>query len=195
MRTRSFPPVLQRFARARRGAVAVEFAFLALPFLFMLFAVLELALVFLLSASLDTAMEDASRQIRTGGFQGLHGAKTEDEKKVAFKGLVCRKMMWLAAGCEAGLFIDVQRWPHAGGAKWSEVNNKPEAYGPKPDTTGKLVLTDETVFNAGDAKDIVLVRGYFKWVLMTPFLSQALSNAPGGVTIVRSTQTFRNEPY
>jgi hypothetical protein len=32
-------------------------------------------------------------------------------------------------------------------------------------------------------------------VLLTPFLSQALSSAEGGVTIVQSTQTFRNEPY
>jgi len=186
---------LKRFAQARRGAVAVEFAFLALPFLFMLFAVLELALVFLLSASLDTAMEDASRQIRTGNFQrdnGTTGAASQN----AFKGLVCRKMMWLATGCDTALQIDVRRWEHTSATKWSEANNLGDPYVPETDTsTGKTTLRYTTLFNTGGPKDIVLVRGYFHWVLLTPFLSQALQSAEGGVTVVQSTQTFRNEPY
>lgn len=186
---------LARFAEARRGAVAVEFAFLALPFLFMLFAVLELALVFLLSASLDTAMEDASRQIRTGNFQRDHGT-TGATSQGAFQNLVCRKMMWLAAGCGTALKIDVRRWEQTSTTKWSEANNLPDPYTPVTDpATGKTTLQYATLFNTGGPKDIVLVRGYFHWVLLTPFLSQALQSAEGGVTVVQSTQTFRNEPY
>lgn len=185
----------RRFARARDGAVAVEFAFLALPFLFMLFSVLELALVFLLSASLDTAMEDASRQIRTGGFQDANGSLSQDAQKEKFRSIVCRRMMWLSGGCANALHIDVRSWEETAEATWSEANVQPDPYASETDSTGKVTVKFTTLFNAGGPKDIVLVRGYFRWVLLTPFLSQALSSPEGGVTIVQSTQTFRNEPY
>ena len=64
---------LRRFGSARRGATAVEFAFVALPFLTLLFAVLELGMVFLVSTTLQNAADAAGRQIRTGELQGSGG--------------------------------------------------------------------------------------------------------------------------
>jgi len=188
--------LLGRFRRAQGGQMAIEFAFLAIPFLFMLFSVLELALVFLLSASLDTAMEDAARQIRTGGFQTANGTKTLDVQKQEFKTIVCSRMLWLASGCQASLNVDVRYWAEAAPAKWSAANTEPDPYAPETDpVTGETTIKFTTDFQTGGPKDIVLVRGYFRWVLLTPFLSQALKSPEYGVTIVNSTQTFRNEPY
>jgi Flp pilus assembly protein TadG len=147
---------LRRFSRAREGAVAVEFAFLALPFLFMLFSVLELALVFLLSASLDTAMEDAARQIRTGGFQNANGTRTEEEQKVEFRNRVCGGMLWLSTGCQSALHIDVKSWDETDETTWSEANVAPDPYAPATDpATGKVTIRFTTLFNAGGPKDIV----------------------------------------
>jgi len=57
---------IRRFARAQRGAMAVEFAIVAFPFLLLLFGIVELALVFIVSMTLETATGDAARMIRTG---------------------------------------------------------------------------------------------------------------------------------
>ena len=58
-----------RFARAERGATAVEFGLVSLPILTMIFGLIEIALVFLVATTLDSATQAASRQIRTGEFQ------------------------------------------------------------------------------------------------------------------------------
>ena len=55
---------IQRFADARGGAAAVEFALISVPFFLLLFGIIELALVFLLSTTLDNAAVEASRTIR-----------------------------------------------------------------------------------------------------------------------------------
>ena len=95
---------LKRFASAREGVAAVEFALVVGPFLFMIFAVLELAFVFLLSTSLDTATERAARRIRTGEVQ------TAGEGASAFKTTLCANMTWLASNCSTALKVDVRKF-------------------------------------------------------------------------------------
>jgi len=46
---------LRAFGRARQGATAVEFAFIAGPLLMLIFGILELALVFMMSTALESA--------------------------------------------------------------------------------------------------------------------------------------------
>ena len=70
---RLFAPAIRRraqaFARDERGATAIEFALLALPFFTLIFAILETSIVFLAGQILDSAVQDASRKIRTGQAQ------------------------------------------------------------------------------------------------------------------------------
>ena len=47
---------LRRFARRQDGAAAVEFAFIAAPFLALLFAILETSLVFFAGQTLEAAL-------------------------------------------------------------------------------------------------------------------------------------------
>ena len=54
------------FARHQDGAAAVEFALVAVPFLALLFAILETALVFFAGQTLETAASDSARMIMTG---------------------------------------------------------------------------------------------------------------------------------
>ena len=184
-----------RFRRDAKGVVALEFAFLAMPFLFIILALLELALVFLVSAALDTAMERAARTIRTGGLQtdaafaGLSGQALEDAQETAFETHVCREMGWLVTGCRAALFVDVRTF-----ADWASTNTC-DPIRPATQTSGPTFDEDAILFRAGGPRDIVLVRGYYRWPLITPFVSQALVDLEGGVKLITSTQTFRNEPY
>jgi len=168
-----------RFARAERGAVAVEVSLTLVLFLGLIFALFELAMVLLASTSLETAVQVAGRQIRTGEFQqGASNSKTD------FKNLVCANMGWLSSQCAADAYVDVRTYASfsdlAGGA-------------PQP---GSSFSPAKTCFAAGNPTDIVLVRAYFKWRLFTPLLDHGLENMPGtGMRLMSSATAFRNEPY
>ena len=184
------PPLrarVQRFAAATEGAAAVEFAMVVAPFLFMIFAVLELALVFLLSTSLDTATERAARRIRTGEVQ------VAGETAAAYKTALCTQMTWLADNCDTALRVDVrtyQQFPDTNVDSAFKTCTKPDG------TTYKCMADDADMqWQPGGPTDVVVVRTYYQWPLITPFLDQALSRLPGNVAVVQSTQTFRNEPY
>ncbi|MBC6981645.1 TadE/TadG family type IV pilus assembly protein [Caulobacter sp. 17J80-11] len=160
------------------GATAVEFAFVIGPFLFMLFATLELALVFSVSVMLENATADAARRIRTGELQTAGGAT-----KTTFRNDICAHMPWMETQCRERLQIDVRTYQ-----QWADAQPV------DPIQNGKL--DDKALmFDAGKAGSIVLVRAYYRWPLLTPFLNQALARLDGGVAVIQSTATFRNEPY
>lgn len=171
---------LLRFARAREGAAAVEFAFVAIPFLTLLFAIIELGLVFLASNTLDTATARAARDIRTGRTTEV-GATTA----AGFADHVCARMSWLQSRCEGGaLFVDVRTYDSFADMA-GEDGRDPGTFDP-----------DESCWNLGTAGDIVLVRTYFTWPLFTPLLDTALANtADGRSRLITSASAFRNEPF
>lgn len=172
----------RRFRQDQSGTAAIEFAFVAGPFLFMLFAVIELALVFLLSTSLDAASDRASRRIRTGQFQ------TANQVAGDFKTELCTQMTWLASNCAAQLSVDVRTY-----TTYSQV----AAHNPTKIVDGKTVFDDTQIQFAASLppETIVVVRSYYRWPLITPFLNQGLGRLDGGVALVSATQTFRIEPY
>lgn len=171
---------VRRFARARRGATAVEFAIIALPFLVLLFGIIELGMVFLVYTTLQNATDAAARQIRTGEFQ-TGGANTKND----FKTLVCNNMTWLSAPCSANLTIDVQTF-----ATFSTLS----ATGP---TNAATFDPNSTCFFTGLPGDIVLVRAYYQWKIFTPLLNASLVNmgAGSGNRLISAATSFRNEPW
>ena len=175
---------LKRFGAAREGVAAVEFALVVGPFLFMVFAVLELALVFLLSTSLETASERAARKIRTGELQTTGGSAD------SFKTAVCQQMSWMAGNCSTSLSVDVRTFGQFASA--AAANPVKPCPAPK---TGSCFDDSALTFQPGGPAAVVVVRTYYKWPLLTPFLSQGLAKLDGNVALVMSTQTFRNEPY
>src|SRR5688572_27344620 len=106
-RTRRSSPAasrpLRRFARADDGAAAVEFAFVIIPFLMIVFAIFELGLVFLVSLTLENSLATVDRRIRTGELQNA--------TRESYYAAVCQEMSWLGAGCSSALTVDVQVMP------------------------------------------------------------------------------------
>lgn len=169
-----------RFARAQGGATAVEFALIALPFFAMLFGILELAMLFILSTSLDNATSTTARKIRTGTVHtASEGAPMTSQ---AFKDDICKNLGWLTADCDANLYVEVR-----GFNTFSEV------------VLTDPVKSDKTMstlpYTTGAAGQIMLVRVYYSWTLISPLLSKAVDRVEGGKALVSSTMTFRNEPY
>lgn len=175
---RKIKALYSRFRRARDGATAVEFALIAAPFMALMFGVLELGLVFMVSTTLDNATEAASRKIRTGEFQSAGSASA-----AAFKTAICDNMSWLGSSCSTNLQVDVRTF-----TKFANVTLT------DPVTNGAFD-SSKTTFVPGDGEDIVVVRAYYEWTLITPMMNAGLANLGGTKRLIYSTVTFRNEPY
>jgi Flp pilus assembly protein TadG len=175
----SFPLLadqIRRLARARDGATAVEFALIATPFFLLLMGILELAVVFLVSTTLDHATQDASRQIRTGEFQDSGGVSADD-----FEELVCGELAWIGNSCRAQLDVDVRAY---GTLKAMVDAQAGEPYDP-----------EETCFEAGGPREVVLVRTSIRWKIFTPLLVPSMASTGDGKRLIRSTTAFKNEPF
>lgn len=161
----------------REGAAALEFALVATPFFFLIFAIMELALVFVLSSVLENATLNASRLIRTGRVDH------ENISATAFKTALCGQMSVLSSGCAGRTDIDVRVIPQFRNATPPD----PLANG----TLNESVLT----YLPGDPGSLVLVRVWYSQPLATPFLSRAVSRLNSGDAVLSVATAFRNEPY
>ena len=164
--------------RSREGATAVEFALIAIPFFFMLFAVLEIALLFVTSSVLENAVIETGRQIRTGE------ADSSGMTAAQFKTSFCSRMTVFSSDCPSRATVDVRVI-----AQFRNVTPPdPLANGTSFDTSGLTYLT-------GKPGNLMLIRVWYKQPLFTPFMTQALSTLKDGNTILTATTTFINEPY
>jgi Flp pilus assembly protein TadG len=163
-----------------RGSVAVEFAMVALPFIFMMLAIFELGLYFVVATTLENATGNAARMIRTGEMQlaGTANAAT-------FKTKVCSSLSWLGSSCTNNLTVDVRKLTQF-------TNPNP----PSPVQNGNFNNASMT-FVPGAPEDIILVRTFYKWPLLTNALRGGLqaTGESGGTAVITSTVIFRNEPY
>ena len=100
---------LQDWASERRGAVAVEFALIAIPFFFIVFGLLEVCLLFIMSTVLEHSISEASREIRTGQAQEA-GFSEQD-----FRDAICSELFGLL-DCGSNLHIDVRKLSGFGSA-------------------------------------------------------------------------------
>lgn len=166
--------------RSREGAAAVEFALVALPFFLLIFAILEIAVVLTVSALLESATLNSGRLVRTGQ---VSNTMTHTE----FKTEICVRMMVFRTQCLDRLYLDVR-----------PVNTFSNPLVPDPiekNADGKPVFDeDKTSFQPGQARDLMVVRVWYRQPTMTPFLNQAMSRVSGD-TLLHATSAFRNEPY
>ena len=171
-RHRRLGRLVARFGRARDGATTIEFAFVAIPFLLLIFAIIELGLVFLVSVTLENAVIDTGRTIRTGEVQTSGGTAA------TFKTAMCAQMSWVGASCSSALSIDVRTFTGFS-------------------TTGSALSAAKPAtpcWDPGGPGSIVLVRAYYNWPLITPLMQTGLQSA-GGKRMIAAASSFSNEPY
>lgn len=75
-----------RYGKDERGATAVEFGLVAVPFLAILFAIFETAFMFLNQETLENVTANAARQLLTGEIQNSGNAAAQ---KTTFTNLIC----------------------------------------------------------------------------------------------------------
>ena len=167
--------IARRLARQEDGTAAVEFGLVAMPFLALVFAIIETALVFFATQVLESAASDSARLIMTGQaqMQGL--------SKDTFKAQVCTKIYGLF-DCQAGVQVDVQTFTSFGNVN---LQSPVDANG-NLDTSGFKYMP-------GGPGEIVVVRLVYQWPMFVSMLG--LSNMADNNRLMMATAAFRNEPY
>jgi Flp pilus assembly protein TadG len=166
---------VRRLARQDDGTAAVEFGMVAMPFLALVFAIIETALVFFATQVLETAAADSARLIMTGQ------AQMQGFSKESFKSQVCSKIYGLF-DCQSGVHVDVQTF-----ASFGSVNLQNPV-----DDQGQLE-TSGFKYAPGGPGEIVVMRLVYQWPVYVSMLG--LSNMADSNRLMMATVAFRNEPY
>ncbi|MDQ2083795.1 pilus assembly protein [Xanthobacteraceae bacterium Astr-EGSB] len=167
---------VRRFLRRQDGAAAVEFAIVVLPFLLLMFLIMETGLVFFASQTLETVAADSARLIRTGQGQAFDEA--------AFKEEVCnRAKVLFSCPSSRGIFVDVQK-----PTDYDSINRSVELKDGEP-------VTQFSTDAVKTAKAIVVVRLMYKWPILFPLTAKFLGDSGGGSRMLVATAAFRNEPF
>ena len=170
---------IARFVGATRGATAVEFAMVGLPFFVLLCSICELGMLFMTSTTIESATEAAARQIRTGQLQA-----GSNNSAAGFKSLICNSMSWIsAADCMANMSINVQTY-----TSFAAMNVTPPIVGGAIDQT-------QLGFSPGSSCSIELVQVFYPYTLLTPLLEPGLPNLNGNQHLLTTAMAFRNEDW
>jgi len=171
---------LRRFGRARRGSAAIEFAMVIIPFFLLTFGMAEVAMIGFAQTSLDFAVSETARQIRTGQAQ-MNNVSEGD-----IRNQLCDQLNnFIVMGCDGNLFLDVDRFN-----SFVDANNND----PAPIQNNEF-QPNGMGYTPGAPSDIVVVRAYYRWKIITPLLEPVFQNVTGGERILVSTMMFRNEPF
>jgi len=166
------------FWRDASGASALEFAILALPLILLLLAVFEVGVVYFANFSLENAVSQGARLIRTGQVQSQGFSASQ------FKTEVCKHISPpITCG---GLKLDVRHFSNFGGAG-SDLTNPLDGNGN---------LKTNFSYDPGVGGDVVVVRAFYEWDLTAKLPKQiGLSNMSNGDRLLIATTAFRNEPF
>ena len=168
----------RRFVRRQDGAVAVEFGLILLPFLALMFGIMETALVFFADQTLETAVADSARLIMTGQ------AQAQNLNATTFKNVVCSRIYGLF-DCPNGVYVNVKTYSSFGSI----------TYTPPLDANGNLVSSNFG-YAPGGPGDIVVVQLFYQWPIYVSLMNLSkLSNMSGNKRLLVATAAFRNEPY
>ncbi len=170
----------RRFLRRQDGSAAVEFAAILLPFLVVMFGIMETALVFFADQTLQTAVSDSARLIMTG--QAQNGAWKVDD----FKAQVCNRIYALF-DCKGGISVNVTKYSSFGAV----------SFAPPPIKSDGTLDTTGFNYDTGGPGDIVVVQLYYQWPLfMTSWGFSHLSNTSSATNrLLVAAAAFKNEPY
>ena len=175
----------------------LEFALVALPLFFIIFATIEIGLIFAGNINLANAVLSIARQVRVGSIV-LPGAATTTSSGTKmdladFKTAICNNMVLITStSCLAQLQVDVRVLSSFG-----------DTSPPNP-ISGKTFSSAGFCFYSGNPGNIVSIRTYLLWPVVTPALLPSLSNVTsisssgstttGSYFVLMSDEAFVNEP-
>ncbi len=165
---------LSKWIKNENGVVAIEFSLLIIPYLMLVFGIVELAMMYSSASMLERATSSASRLVRTGQVQ--QAANPEE----AFLSGLCDNLV-VFVDC-ADVQIEVVPMDN-----FSSYDSVAMQY----DEDGVFVPRD---FDAGGSKETVLIRAVYRYSMITPLVGSLLTDVNGERVFV-STIVLQVEPY
>lgn len=195
---RLLAPVINRgrgIARDEKGAVAVEFAILAVPFFALIFAILETSMTFFAQQILESALQDATRYIRTGQSQTAAPAWNETE----FRKAICDGTFGLFE-CSSNpdtsrLIINVTPVTTFGAAATQITKPIDDKCTPTSTLASDCDWKITQAYDDGKGSDVVIAQVFYKWptIINLPWFS--LANQAGNNRLLSAVRVFKNEPF
>jgi Flp pilus assembly protein TadG len=195
---RLLAPAIRRsrsLARDEKGAVAVEFAILAIPFFMLIFAIIETSMTFFAQQILESALQDATRQIRTGQSQ----TATPAWNKTEFRKAICDSTFGLFE-CTSNPSTDrlrinvvpVTTFDAAATKVAKPIDSKCTAASTNPTDCAWQLAED---FNDGKGSDVIIAQVFYKWptIINLPWFS--LADQAGNNRLLSAVRVFKNEPF
>ena len=169
---------LSSWGRREDGVTALEFAMVAPWFLMLLFGIMAVGLFFFTTFTLENAVEQAARLIRTGQAQAA-GMTAEQ-----FKSKVCENAPQYV-DCTSKMRVSVVSGADPG------TLTTPSCV----DAGGALAPPASSAYTPGGSGVYVLVTVCYEWELAgnIPFLH--LGDMGNGSALIQATTAFKTEPY
>lgn len=167
--------IFGKFIKNRKGSAAIEFALLAIPFIVVMFSIVEVAMMFFVNSALDSALHKTIRNIRTGTAT----AQAWDMSR--FKMELCKNLAY-SFSCSNSVLVRA--------IKVSTVGNISYA---TPVTAGQLTVVE--TFTLGASGDYVLVQVFLPWNPIVSFYKLSSSKLTDGTYVLGASAIFKNEPY
>lgn len=159
--------LLVRTLRCRRGATAIEFGLVALPFFIVVIGIFEVAFTIVAGLALEKGVEDAARALRTGQIQAAEDPAAEIRNRL------CHPLM-LFVDCNA-VALDVRTQPNFAGTTL-------------PDSA------DDYDFDPGGAGQIMTLRVRYVWYPLTPLYALTGGSMSEGRPLMY-TAIVKGEPW
>lgn len=183
---RLFVKRVGEFAKAERGATAVEFAFVGIPFFWIFMVIFETGTMLFAEYSIQASVQQASRLIRTG--QATNNALTEQQ----FRTAICDT---------ASLVIDctkVKVYVNNYASFTALKNNLPSI---------DVIASSPPTFTVGASLQTSAVVATYDWTFVTPFMGGYFDKTTGETVVgfgninggtarrLVGITIFRNEPF
>jgi Flp pilus assembly protein TadG len=165
--------------KSEDGAAAIEFVFVVFPFIYVLGCITETGVMLFTEYVLQSSVQDASRQIRTGGAQGA------SLDAAGFKSKVCQNI-GILVNCGSKVTVYVKPATSFSSLKSSlpggAMSVGTEAGSPQS-------------FNCGQASQPGTVIATYDWTFTFPFMN-FLGNINGNTQRrLTAVAIYQNEPY
>ncbi|MEO1700730.1 MAG: TadE/TadG family type IV pilus assembly protein [Pseudomonadota bacterium] len=166
------------FRRDRKGATAIEFTLLALPFFALVFAIVETSISYTTEQYMSNVADRLSRDIRTGRIT----ASTHNKSQ--FRTLLCDRLRALASpGCP-GMSFDVRSYGSFLAVPKGVTYSEPG-----------VVDTSGWDYKPGGSGSINSIRIVYEWPVYTDIMKKYMAGLKNGKNLLYASNTWQNEPF
>ena len=174
------PNVFGRFRKDIRGTTAIEFAILVVPFLLLLFAIIETSLSFATQQLMANSADNLARDIRVGNLKTA--AMPPQRSSSSAFAINCRPL--LVRNCTNDVVVDLKTY--------SDYASMPTTI---PRNANKDVNTTGFNVAVGGPEAKQMLRVFYRWKYFTDLIGAQMAELSDRRTLLYTSAVWKNEPF